>query len=153
MSPISWKGAASLFAILSSEKRKEKVKEKTKLIHLSFLPPSKRLNNFAVGLSTPDFITAAPYGVYIFLGLICFLSVAYVHFLVPETKGRTLDELDELFGDQSGRSKMETAMLLQAQKDVGLLDFADLRNVAGIPQSESPMPEEKEDLYKTTYDA
>lgn len=64
-----------------------------------------------------------------------------------------MDELDELFGDQSGRSKMETAMLLQAQKDVGLLDFADLRNVAGIPQSESPMPEEKEDLYKTTYDA
>ena len=80
----------------------------------------------AVAISTSNFLTAAPYGAYIFLGAICILSTFYVYFLVPETKNRTLDELDELFGDQSGRSKMEAAYLLQAQKDVGLLALADL---------------------------
>jgi hypothetical protein len=59
---------------------------------------SNWLNNFAVGMSTPDFVTAAPYGVYIFLGLMCILGTLYVYFLVPETKNRTLDEMDELFG-------------------------------------------------------
>ncbi|UZJ56789.1 hypothetical protein CBS101457_006109 [Exobasidium rhododendri] len=87
---------------------------------------SNWLNNFAVALSTPDFVAAAPYGAYIFLGSICVISCFYVYFLVPETKNRTLDELDELFGDQSGRSKLESAMMIQAQKDVGLLALADL---------------------------
>ena len=59
---------------------------------------SNWLNNFAVGMSTPDFVTAAPYGVYIFLGMMCVLGTLYVFFLVPETKNRTLDEMDELFG-------------------------------------------------------
>lgn len=95
---------------------------------------SNWLNNFAVAISTFNFLNVAPYGAYIFLGAICVLSAFYVYFLVPETKNRTLDELDELFGDQSGRSKMEAAFLLQAQKDVGLLAFADM----AIDEDNSP---------------
>jgi sugar porter (SP) family MFS transporter len=94
------------------------------------------LNNFAVGISTLDFVKAAPYGAYIFLGMICVISIGYVFWFVPETKNRTLDELDELFGDQSGRSKMEAAVMLQAQKDVGLIAFADME-VSGDHESSS----------------
>lgn len=43
---------------------------------------------------------------------------------MPETKTRTLEELDELFGDKSGRSRLEAQMLEQAQRDVGLLTVA-----------------------------
>lgn len=92
---------------------------------------SNWLNNFAVGMSTPDFITAASYGVYIFLGLICVIGAAYVAFLVPETKNRTLDEMDELFGDKSGRSKVEADLLVSTMREVGLL------RVAGVEAGES----------------
>lgn len=79
-------------------------------------------------MSTPDFVAVAPYGAYIFLGLMCVIAAAYVAFLVPETKGRTLDELDEVFGDNSGRSKWEGDLMLQAQQDVGLLAVADIEH-------------------------
>lgn len=79
-------------------------------------------------MSTPDFVAAAPYGAYIFLGAMCVLGAAYVFWLVPETKGRTLDELDEMFADNSGRSKWEAEQMLQAQREVGLLEVADLEH-------------------------
>jgi hypothetical protein len=90
---------------------------------------SNWLNNFAVALSTPDLVAAAPYGAYIFLGAMCMLAAAYVYFFVPETKNRTLDELDELFGDNSGRSRWEAEQMTQAQRDVGLLRLADIEPV------------------------
>jgi hypothetical protein len=69
-------------------------------------------------------VAAAPYGAYIFLGLICVLGALYVHFGVPETKSITLEEMDEVFGDKSGRSTFEMEMLEKAQRDVGLLAIA-----------------------------
>lgn len=103
---------------------------------------SNWLNNFAVAMSTPDFVAVAPYGAYIFLGLMCVLAAAYVAFLVPETKGRTLDELDELFGDNSGRSKWEADLMMQAQQEVGLLSMADLRNESSVEHAKHSMTHE-----------
>jgi hypothetical protein len=42
-----------------------------------------------------------------------------------------LDELDEVFGDKSGRSTMEAEMLQQAYVDVGLLEAAGLEKHKG----------------------
>ncbi|EPQ30516.1 uncharacterized protein PFL1_02042 [Pseudozyma flocculosa PF-1] len=103
---------------------------------------SNWLNNFAVAMSTPDFVKAAKYGAYIFLGLMSIIGAAYVYFFVPETKQRTLDELDELFGDNSGRSKWEAEQMLQAQREVGLL------RLAGITEAGDALPineKEKDD--------
>jgi hypothetical protein len=94
---------------------------------------SNWLNNFAVAISTPDFVAAASYGAYIFLGLMCIIGAAYVYWGVPETAGRSLDEIDELFGDASGRSAREAGMLHQAMADVGLLRFVGDKNTAGSP--------------------
>lgn len=77
-------------------------------------------------MSTPDFVDAAPYGAYIFLGAMCMAAIIYVYFFVPETKNRSLEEIDALFGDQSGRSRWEAELLLQAQIEVGLLSAAQL---------------------------
>jgi sugar porter (SP) family MFS transporter len=98
---------------------------------------SNWLNNFAVALTTPSFITAASFGVYIFLGMMCVLGALYVTFLVPETKGRTLDEMDELFGDKSGRNKVDAELLHDCMREVGLL------RAAGIEKSISNSSEEK----------
>lgn len=57
-----------------------------------------QLNNFAVGISTSPFLSASDFGAFIFFGCITTIGALYVYFLVPETKGRTLEEMDELFG-------------------------------------------------------
>lgn len=85
-------------------------------------------SNFAVAMSTPDFVAAAPFGAYIFLGMMCVIGAAWVFWFVPETKGRTLDELDEVFADKSGQSVWEAEQMIQAQRDVGLLDLADIEH-------------------------
>ncbi|KAN0064859.1 Quinate permease [Thecaphora frezii] len=86
------------------------------------------LANFAVAMSTPSFLGAShTYGAFLFLGSMCLFGTAYVSRFVPETKQRTLDEIDELFGDDSGRSRREAQMLVQAQYDVGLLALAGIR--------------------------
>ena len=100
---------------------------------------SNWLNNFAVGMSTPSFITAAPYGVYIFLGIMCALGALYVAFLVPETKGRTLDEMDELFGDKAGRNKVDAELLYDCMREVGLLRAVGLEKATLSNSSEEKM--------------
>lgn len=51
------------------------------------------LNNFAVGLSTSPFIKASNFGTFIFFGCITTVAIIWVILLVPETKGRTLEEM------------------------------------------------------------
>jgi SP family facilitated glucose transporter-like MFS transporter 8 len=38
-----------------------------------------------------------PYGVYWFSAAVCLISVIYVFIFLPETKGKTLEEVEELF--------------------------------------------------------
>jgi hypothetical protein len=103
---------------------------------------SNWLNNFAVALSTPDFVSAASYGAYIFLGLMCVFGALYVWFGVPETAGRTLDEIDQLFGDTSGRAKLEADIMHGAMRDVGLLSFVGAEK-ASPGSSNDRLPTEK----------
>lgn len=83
---------------------------------------SNWLNNFAVAMSTPDMIDALKYGAYILFGLICVIGTAYVFFLVPETKNRTLEEMDELFKDETGQGKRDIERLTRIWRELGLLD-------------------------------
>ncbi|KAG9023273.1 hypothetical protein FS837_005878, partial [Tulasnella sp. UAMH 9824] len=98
---------------------------------------SNRPNNFAVAMATPDFVTAASWGVYIFLGMMCIFGAADIFFLVPETMGRTLNEMDELFEDNSGRARADAAVLEQTFRDVGLLQAAGLET--GTPKNNKDM--------------
>lgn len=66
--------------------------ETTVLIHVS------RMNNFIVGQVTPDMLNTMTYGTYIFFGMLTFLGALFIYFIVPETKGLTLEEMDILFG-------------------------------------------------------
>ncbi|GKZ22429.1 hypothetical protein AbraIFM66951_004650 [Aspergillus brasiliensis] len=80
---------------------------------------SNWLNNFGVGLATSPFIAASTYGTFIFFGCITLVGVFYVWFLVPETKGRTLEEMDELFGSE-GMAAEDEALRQQIDRDIGL---------------------------------
>ena len=48
------------------------------------------------------------------------LATLFVYFLVPETKGRTLEEMDELFGSV-GFAAQDKDLRAKIESDVGLL--------------------------------
>jgi hypothetical protein len=53
--------------------------------------------NFMISRFTPQMFTKMGYGVYIFFATLMILSMPYVYFLVPETKGVPLEDMDKLF--------------------------------------------------------
>lgn len=99
------------------------------------------LCNFSVAMATPDFVARTKYGAYIFLGAMCILGLLYIFFMVPETKNKTLDELDEVFGDFEGTSRKEAELHEQILKDIGLLDLLNGELPSSDPKPEVEMKE------------
>ncbi|WWC98835.1 hypothetical protein V866_005728 [Kwoniella sp. B9012] len=59
---------------------------------------SNWINNFIIGLITPPLITATDgYGAFAFFAAFSFASGLWTFFFVPETKGRTLEQMDTIF--------------------------------------------------------
>jgi hypothetical protein len=60
------------------------------------------INNFIIGLITPPLVQQTGFGAYVFFAVFCLLSLVWVWFCVPETNGKTLEQMDEVFNDRSG---------------------------------------------------
>jgi hypothetical protein len=52
-------------------------------------------------------IEGAGFGTYIFFGGFCGLAAFWAYFFVPETKGKSLEEMDAVFGDTSAQEEKE----------------------------------------------
>ncbi|KAI9736309.1 MAG: hypothetical protein M1834_001195 [Cirrosporium novae-zelandiae] len=65
------------------------------------------LCNFIIGVAVPPMLESAGFGTYVFFACWCFLAGVWAFFLVPETKGRSLEEMDLVFGDATGVREME----------------------------------------------
>jgi MFS family permease len=65
------------------------------------------LANFIIGVATPPMIDTQGYRTYVFFTVWCFLAGVWALLLVPETKGRTLEEMDEQFGGGEGSAESE----------------------------------------------
>ncbi|EME40255.1 hypothetical protein DOTSEDRAFT_137433 [Dothistroma septosporum NZE10] len=55
--------------------------------------------NFIIGLITPPLVQDTGYGAYVFFAVFCLLSLVWTFFFVPETNGKTLEEMDRVFKD------------------------------------------------------
>ncbi|KAA8627722.1 quinate permease [Pyrenophora tritici-repentis] len=53
--------------------------------------------NFIISRFTPQMFSTMGYGVYMFFACLMLLSIPFVFFLIPETKGIPLERMDELF--------------------------------------------------------
>ncbi|CRG83041.1 Sugar carrier protein C [Talaromyces islandicus] len=62
---------------------------------------SNWFNNFIIGLITPPLVQGTGFGAYVFFAVFCVLSGVWTFFFVPETKGRTLEQMDHVFKDNS----------------------------------------------------
>jgi sugar porter (SP) family MFS transporter len=66
---------------------------------VSIVASTNWMFNFIIGLTTKDMMKAMDnFGVYIFFACFCIIGAVFVYFWVPETKDKTLEELDVYFG-------------------------------------------------------
>lgn len=63
--------------------------------------------NTILTVITPPMIETAGFGTYIFYGGWCGLAALWAFFFVPETKGKTLEEMDAVLGDNSAAEEKE----------------------------------------------
>ncbi|KAG6828083.1 hypothetical protein H0H92_009311 [Tricholoma furcatifolium] len=75
-------------------------------------------NTIVVAYSVPPMIKHIGFGTYLLFAAINVLSIIFMYFFVPETKGKTLEEMDMVFGSHTSRE--ETALLAEIQKEIGL---------------------------------
>ncbi|KAF5855817.1 hypothetical protein ETB97_008341 [Aspergillus alliaceus] len=66
---------------------------------------SNWLNNFIIGLITPPLVQNTGFGAYTFFAVFCLLALIWTFFFVPETKGRTLEQMDHVFKDNSSEAE------------------------------------------------
>jgi len=84
---------------------------------VSLSTASNWFNNFIIGLITPPLVQNTGFGAYVFFAAFCGLSLIWTYFFVPETNGRSLEQMDAVFKDYRGeiemtrRTRIEQAIL------------------------------------------
>jgi MFS family permease len=91
--------------------------------------------NFVIGLTTKDMLASMTYGTYIFFGAFCLGGAVFVWLVLPETKDKTLEELDVYFGGDSTTIAQNDAARMQRIYEV--------LGLAGVERPEDLM--EKDD--------
>ena len=61
--------------------------------------------NFIIGLITPPLVQNTGYGAYVFFAVFCLISLVWTWFCVPETNGKTLEQMDHVFKDNSSEQE------------------------------------------------
>jgi MFS family permease len=74
--------------------------------------------NFVVGQVTPNMLDKLKFGTYIFFAAFCLIMFLWVMFFVPETRYKTLEEMDLVFGDNLGTNDLER--MREVMHEVGL---------------------------------
>lgn len=90
--------------------------------------------NFIIGLVTPDMLASIKWGTYIFFAVFCLLAGGFVYFFVPETKGKTLEDMDLAFGDTAAHEEKDRLRQIEAQMRGVQVDGTDLEKGGIIVQ-------------------
>ncbi|KAJ5618651.1 hypothetical protein N7528_006762 [Penicillium herquei] len=96
---------------------------------------SNWLNNFAVATATSPFVSASTLGTFIFFGCVTTVGIAYVWFFVPETMGRTLEEMDEIFGS-TGLAAADAERKHRIESEIGLLALVGVESTEMMKEKE-----------------
>jgi hypothetical protein len=97
------------------------------------------MNNFIVSFIVPPMIKKISWGLYVFFAGWLVLGAVFVWFFVPETKNKTLEEMDEVFGSITGQKDKEA--FFAVQQEVGLHRYFGRGPVEGA--AELPIKSEK----------
>ncbi|CAK7235779.1 hypothetical protein SBRCBS47491_009411 [Sporothrix bragantina] len=121
---------------------------------VSIVASTNWMFNFIIGLTTKDMLDSMKYGTYIFFASFCAIGAAFVWYYVPETKDKTLEELDVYFGgDASGIAATDRDRMARINASLGIADHsdADIFSAAGIQDIKTAPVEHAEpaELEKT----
>lgn len=122
--PVSWTLIAEVFSL--------SIRAKGTSIGAS----TQWMMSFVIALVTPRMLEAISWGMYVFFAACLAGGIAFNYFVLPETKGKTLEQMDQVFG--SNASSEELAELAAAQEEVGLLRaIANLNDHSTVPDKAS----------------
>ena len=79
------------------------------------------MNNFVIAFITPPMLKGIDWGTYIFFSFWCLAGAGFLWFFIPETSGKTLEEMDAAFGSHSSQEDMDE--LGRIQQEIGLVDL------------------------------
>ncbi|KAL1866184.1 hypothetical protein Daus18300_006848 [Diaporthe australafricana] len=85
--PLAWTLPAEIFP---SSKRAKGVGAATAMVWLA---------NFIIGVIVPEMQLKLGWGTYLFFGCFCFAASIFSFFFVPETAGKSLEQIAGIFGD------------------------------------------------------
>ncbi|OQV00868.1 hypothetical protein CLAIMM_06308 [Cladophialophora immunda] len=105
--PIGWVLPSEIFTLGSRSKA------------MSITTSTTWMSNFVIGIVTPDMLAVLKYGTYIFFAAFCLLAVGFVWFFVPETRGKSLEDMDVVFGDTAAHEEKERLFAITARLEGG----------------------------------
>lgn len=93
--PISWVLPSEIFSLRIRSKG------------IAITTSSAWMNNFIIGLVSPKMLENITWGTYIIFAAFMFLALLFAIFVIPETRNRSLEEMDEVFGDTAATQDKE----------------------------------------------
>jgi hypothetical protein len=72
--------------------------------------------SFVIGLITPIMLVSIGFYTYVFFAIFCVMSFFFAFLVVPETKGRSLEDMDAIFGGQTASA--DAVLLDQVKADI-----------------------------------
>ncbi|TVY84653.1 MFS glucose transporter mfs1 [Lachnellula suecica] len=102
------------------------------------------LTNFIVALITPRMLKSITFGTFYFFLVFCIILAFWVYFFVPETKGRRIEEMDEIFGGNQGVEDM--ARIADIRRRLGITVSQDISSGKGSLEAD-----DKEAVFEVTH--
>ncbi|KAG5351841.1 hypothetical protein C0989_004731 [Termitomyces sp. Mn162] len=110
--PLPWIYAAEIFPT------------RTRHYGLAVASASQWFWNFVVAKATPDLIARLGYGIFFLFGVVNIGAMAVFAFFLPETKGRSLEDMDVIFGSVTAEARAAHVAEREERGDYGSGAFA-----------------------------
>jgi hypothetical protein len=100
--------------------------------------------NFIIGLTTKDMLKSMKYGTYIFFAIFSALGGLFIWKFAPETKDKTLEELDVYFGGaEDSIAESDRLRMLRINERLGL---AGVEKVEDLADEKMPVHDEVREM-------
>ena len=97
---------------------------------VSIVASTNWMFNFVIGLTTKDMLKTMKYGTYIFFAIFSAMGGFFVWKYAPETKDKTLEELDVFFGgEMESIAEADRLRMLRINESLGLAGVENLEDL------------------------
>ena len=112
--PIGWVLPSEIFTLAQRSKA------------ISITTSTTWMCNFIIGLVTPDMLNTVKWGTYIFFAAFCLIAFGFTYFFIPETQGKSLEDMDIAFGDTAAHEEKarlyQISLQLQGEEGVEVVE-------------------------------